>query len=109
MIVSSRIIVSMEREELVTLYFRLGLNNKEIIKHLSHLHGDNFSLRTLKRLLHRKGFFRRKAFSDLLDVASFIIQEYDGNGQLHGYKWMHQKCLHKNAGARTLATAYIIR
>ena len=84
----------MKRDELVALYFRLGFNNKEILKYLSHMHGDNFSFHTLKRLLHQKGLFRCKAFSDLLDVARFIVQEYDGNEQLHGYKWLHQKFLH---------------
>uniref|UniRef100_A0A8W8K035 Integrase core domain-containing protein n=1 Tax=Magallana gigas TaxID=29159 RepID=A0A8W8K035_MAGGI len=39
---------------------------------------------------------RRKDYSDLLDVAIFIAQQQQTAGKLHGYRWMHLKCLQNN-------------
>ncbi len=83
----------MEREQLVCIYFYMGLSYKEILEYMAYIHNDVFSLRTLKRLLKRRSLFRRKNMSDLVDVANFIVEQYETNGQLHGYRWMHQKCL----------------
>ena len=83
----------MKRDELVETYFHLGFGQREILQFMSQIHDDNFSLRTLKRTLNRLGLFRRKSFSDVVAVALFIVKQYEGNGQLHGYKWLHQKCV----------------
>lgn len=36
---------------------------------------------------------RRSNYSDVDEVAVFIQREIAGSGQLHGYRWMHLKCL----------------
>ena len=83
----------MKRDDLVETYFHLGFGQREILQFMSQIHDDNFSLRTLKRTLNRLGLFRCKSFSDVVAVALFIVKQYEGNGQLHGYKWLHQKCV----------------
>ena len=40
------------------------------------------------------GLFRRKNISNIENVAQFIEREIRLSGSLHGYRWMHLKCLH---------------
>ena len=51
------------------------------------------SLRHLKRLLRELGLFRRKNYRDIRDVVDFIHEQIQTSGKLHGYRWMHEKCL----------------
>jgi hypothetical protein len=44
------------------------------------------SMRTLKRTLARQHLFRRKNYSDLLDVAIFIHEQLEQSGSQHGYR-----------------------
>ena len=60
---------------------------------LAQRHGIVVSLRHLKRILKRLRLYRRKHRTGILEVALFIEGELGHTGQLHGYKWMHQKCL----------------
>ncbi|CAC5365301.1 unnamed protein product [Mytilus coruscus] len=53
-----------------------------------------------KRLLASFGLYRRKNYSDLLDVAMFIYEQVQESGQLNGYRWMHLKCLHSGLTVR---------
>ncbi|KAK3088617.1 hypothetical protein FSP39_021324 [Pinctada imbricata] len=39
------------------------------------------------------GLYRRKNHDDLLDVATFLINQQGTSGVLHGYRWMHLKCV----------------
>jgi hypothetical protein len=80
--------------DMMRVYFHLGLNYKEILQTLAHVDGIILSLRTLKRILARSGLCRRKNKSDILDVALFIMNKVEAAGQLHGYKFMHLKCIH---------------
>lgn len=73
--------------------FRLGFSNKEILQLLAHSEGIIISMSTLKRKMKCLGLFRRKNHSDLLDVAAFILQQHESFGILHGYRWMHLKCV----------------
>ena len=83
-----------DREQLIAcLYFRLGLNHKEILYCLSQRHGIVVSLRHLKRFLRGLHLYRRKYKTDLLGVALFIEKELSKSGQLHGCRWLHRKCL----------------
>ena len=54
---------------------------------------DVFVLSGLRRILKKMNLFRRKNMSDLLDTATFIVQELHHQ---NGYRFMHRKCL--NAG-----------
>ena len=93
-----------DREELVELHFHMGLNNKEILYSLAHNHGIVVSLRTLKRITKTCGLFRRKHYSDIADVATFILSQCEDAGSGHGYRWMHLKCIHNglNVPQRTV-------
>jgi hypothetical protein len=35
----------------------------------------------------------RRRYNNITDGVLFIQNETQGSGQLHGYRWMHQKCL----------------
>jgi hypothetical protein len=83
----------MERDDLIGKYFKLGLKYTDIIKCLDELHGYSIGIRTLKRVTKKLGLYRRKHKSDILQIALFIIEQCEGHGQMHGYRWMHLKCL----------------
>ena len=50
------------------------------------------SLRTLTRSLRSQHLFRRKYYTDVLDIARFVSDQLRESGGLHGYRWMHLKC-----------------
>jgi len=83
-----------ERDELISCYFRLGLSNAQIVKCLLLQHRLLISIRTLKRCLHKMNLFRKLNYTDDFTVATFIQHQLHGAGQMHGYRWMHLKCLH---------------
>lgn len=85
-----------ETNKLVNRYFSLGLQQKEILQFLRLLHGINISHRTLKRILSKFNLYRRKDYSSLEDVTKFIEDKLNTSGQLHGYRWMHLRCLQNN-------------
>lgn len=61
---------------------------------MSLKHIIKISLRTLEIRLKELGLSRRIDYSIPLNIVSryleFCIQ---GSNQLHGYKWMHRKCI----------------
>ena len=61
-------------------------------------HGCIVSLRTLQRILRNNDLSRRKHYSDMDDNVQFISRQLLNSGQLHGYRWMYEKCL--QAGLR---------
>ncbi|VDI41946.1 Hypothetical predicted protein [Mytilus galloprovincialis] len=71
----------------------LGLQYEEIIGLLAQRHNVILSMRTLKRRLASYGLYRRKNFSDVLQVAMFIFEQLKSSSCLHGYRWMHSRCL----------------
>lgn len=77
-------------------YFSYGFQHKEILQFLKILHNKSVSLRTLKRILEKRQLYRRKKYSKIEDVINFIREEIGKSGQLHGYRWMHLKCIQKN-------------
>ena len=85
--------VDMDRDAAVSFYFNLGFEYKEILCALAVNHGIIICLRTLKRLLCRQNLFRRKHYTDILDVSLFIFEQMRGSGYMHGYRWMHRKCI----------------
>lgn len=82
----------MEMIDIITFYFELGMSYKDIVRSLSLKHGYVISEKHLKRMLKFNGLCRRK-FAGLNEVLEFIIDQLNGPGRLHGYRWMHQKCL----------------
>ncbi|KAL3831998.1 hypothetical protein ACJMK2_005664 [Sinanodonta woodiana] len=81
------------RIELIKFYFKLGLLYKDITTVLSVKHGITISERHLRRILNINGLSRHKDYSDVANVLLFISNELNHSGQLHGYRWMHAKCL----------------
>ena len=82
----------MDRDTAVALYFRMGLNYREIMCALAANHRIIISLRTLKRCLRSQHLFRRKYYTDVLDIARFVSDQLRESGGLHRYRWMHLKC-----------------
>lgn len=78
--------------DLIKTYFRLGLRYQEILLFLANRHRIVISMRTLKRTLSKASLFRRK-YSDIMDVALFIMAEIKASSQMLGYKFMHLKCI----------------
>ena len=60
---------------------------------LEQMHRIIISMRTLKRITKRCGLYRHKYHSDILQVVAFIASHCESYGQMHGYRWMHYKCL----------------
>lgn len=83
----------MEVDHLIEEYFRLGLSQKEILSFLLLRHNICLSLRTLKRILKRKRLYKRKNYTNLEEILFFLQAELQKSSQLHGYKWMHLRCL----------------
>lgn len=70
-----------------------GLNFSEILTCLSNNDGIAIIMRTLKRILQRLGLFRRKNYSDIVDVSLFLLEQIQTSGRQHGYKMMHLKSI----------------
>ncbi|XDV33831.1 hypothetical protein PO909_004099 [Leuciscus waleckii] len=85
--------------EEITFYFKLGMSYKDIVRSLALRHGYVISERHMKRILKLNGLFRR-TFADLNEILGFIIDQLNGPGRLHGYRWMHTKCLENGIRAR---------
>lgn len=79
-------------EKLVELYFGLGLSHVEILSFLAVVDKVIISNSTLKTTLKRLRLTRKNNYSDVCDVALFILSELQNAGQQYGYKWMHNKC-----------------
>lgn len=78
--------------DLVRIYHGLGMAYKEILRTLATQHGMVMSLSTLKRML-RANRLRRREYDDLGHIIEFILNELQGSGRLHGYRWMYYKCI----------------
>ena len=97
-----------EKSDLIKLYFEFGLSYKNILRCLAHYHGIVISLRHLKRLLRNQNMSRRKHYSDIDSVVGFIEEQLRGSGQLHGYRWMHEKCLQNKLNVRKEDVRFIL-
>ncbi|XP_061193724.1 uncharacterized protein LOC133201956 [Saccostrea echinata] len=91
----------------IKLYFALGLNYDEILSCLAFKNHIIISKSTLRRKLKQCRLFRRKYYSDILEVALFIISELESSGRQHGYRWMHLKCLQSGYNV-TRDTVYLL-
>lgn len=80
------------RNNLITAYFNLGLSYRDICEALAIENGLIISERHLKRILKTLQLKRRR-YTDTQEVIDFIEKQHQGSGQMHGYRWMFQKCL----------------
>ena len=83
----------MERDDAIKLYFHMGLLYKDITRGLALNHGLVVSLRQVKRILRKHGLSRRKNYSPGVDIVNFVHDQIRSSGQMHGYRWMFEKCL----------------
>lgn len=79
----------------IAVHFRQGLSVAEICVILQTQHGITVSQRTVRRRLSLMKLFRRKNFTDDFEIASFLRHQMQSSGQMHGYKWMHLKCIQR--------------
>ena len=87
--------ISFKRDHLIERYFRLGLQQWEILAFLMLQHGIQLSLRQLKRILSRRGLRRRNNTSDMEDALKAIETELNGSGSIVGYRGMWQRLIHE--------------
>lgn len=81
-----------ERDAIINVYFEMELKYCDIVRALALYHDIVISERHLKRILNGMGLFRRKGYSDVIDVISFVELQLKESGRQHGYRWMTQKC-----------------
>ena len=62
-------------DDLIAMYFNLGLNYSEIVSFLLLCHGITICLRQLKRILGSRGLQRRQGFSPIQDIVDAIEEE----------------------------------
>ncbi len=82
----------MERENAIQMYFQMGLKYRDIVLALARYNGICISERHLKRTLRKLGLFRRKGYSPIPRLVTFVENELLYSGQQHGYRWMFEKC-----------------
>nr|XP_022287723.1 uncharacterized protein LOC111100295 [Crassostrea virginica] len=71
----------------------MGFNHSEILMSLALNHRIIISMRSLRRHMANMRLYRRKNYSDIFEVAVFIMEQVEKSGQLHGYKLLHLKCI----------------
>ena len=89
----------MEMLEAILFYFHIEMKYSEILAALASRHGMVISLSHLKRVLKANNL-RRRTFADPGTIIDFVITQLDGPSRLHGYRWMHAKCLEHGIRAR---------
>ena len=82
-----------DRERLVSSYFMLGLPYEDILAILATNHDVVISIRTLHRILRSLSCYRRLHASPLPSIVEFIQLLLRQSGALHGYRWLHQRCI----------------
>ena len=82
-------------QDLAKGYFSLGMNHTEILQSLVHLNNIVLSMRTLRRVLKSAALYRRKEYSDILDVSIYLMELLRNSNKSHGYKFVHLNCIQK--------------
>ena len=90
----------LERESLIRGYYHMGMSQGDIARTLATNHGIIISERHLRRVLKSLHLERRKDYTDIGEVASFIQKMLNTSGQQHGYRWMFQRCLNHGIKVR---------
>lgn len=80
-----------ERTCLIKYLYNQQLPVNDILRVMRD-HGYEMSRRHLNRLLAYNNLGRRQ-YSSEGTVVDFIYETLQGSGNLHGYRWMHERCL----------------
>ena len=78
----------MDRDVAAALCFDIGLSYIEIVGALAINHRIVISMSSLIR----QNLFRRRHYTDVVELTVFIHEQIHGSGNQHGYRWMHPKC-----------------
>ena len=82
----------LDRDHLITIYFKLGFTYTEISAFLKRCHAIQLSVRQLKRVLKSRGLQRRHK-SPLEHVLNAVKEELRGSGNSIGYRPMHRRVI----------------
>ena len=82
-----------DRERIALLYFGLGLAYDEILVVMAVNHGIVCSMRTLHRIFRSQNCYRRHNMTPIYEVVNFVQDLLNTSGVLHGYRWMHARCI----------------
>ena len=84
----------MDIYKLVSAYYELGLQHKDIAHIISETHNRPISRRQVRRVLERQGLGRRQNYTDISDVIDVIGILLKGSAQLLGYRMMWRRLTH---------------
>ena len=84
----------MDIYKLVSAYYELGLQHKDIAHIISETHNRPISRRQVRRVLERQGLGRRQNYTDISDVIDVIRILLKGSAQLLGYRMMWRRLTH---------------
>ena len=76
----------------VEFYFRLGFNHSDILMSLAFHHIIIMSVRSLRRYIANMQLYRSKNYSNILDVAIFIIKQVE-KVSYTDINFYHLKCI----------------
>ncbi|XP_049322555.1 uncharacterized protein LOC125806138 [Astyanax mexicanus] len=88
----------MDRDSLIRFYFDLNMPYDDIVSSLAQ-QGISISKRQLKRFLRVSDLYRRR-YDNIEEVIDFIIDQLQGSGRMHGYRWMYTKCVRRGIRVR---------
>ena len=77
------VIMATQREDIINVYFGMGLKYCDIVRALAIYHDIIISEKHVKRILKSMGLYRRKNYSDIIDVIDFIKQQLKESGKQH--------------------------
>ena len=77
------VIMATQREDIINVYFGMGLKYCDIVRALAIYHDIIISEKHVKRILKSMGLYRRKNYSDITDVIDLIEQQLKESGKQH--------------------------
>ena len=96
-------------EEFAKTYYHMGLQNKECLGCLAHLHGIIIGIKSPKGLINQMRIIRKINHLDRLEFATYILQHNVPvqASYMDGYRWMQAKCV-ANGFRVTLKSIWIL-
>lgn len=89
----------MDKFEVISFYFNLGMKYSDILMSLAARHGVILSKRHLIWLLKMHGL-KCKQDAGLLEIIHVIMDQLEGPGRLNGFRWMYNNCLKNGVHAK---------
>jgi hypothetical protein len=80
-----------DRDDVIKMYFDLGVGYSDILRFLALYHDMELSLRQLSRILRRLSLQRRNLKDNFHTIVDLVEQELAGSGRDLGYRSMHDR------------------